>query len=245
MTLATKNGSLIVKDGKVAENCGCCGDWYCCEDPICAMQDIKSISVQMSAVGYFLQRQYRWSCIGFDVAPLANDFYVSAGFDGPSLTGSFALTKQNALLWSKSIAVTGGCSATISVTFNTTDVVSFLEVVVYASGVQSTGVADYKTLSQLPCVTPVGPWAGGWSNAGDVASQTIASVRHVLVSLAGDGGCYSLDAANQSPFPVTFRVAVPYFTSRSCSERSSQGDVSTAVESGSQDVSITGIVFGR
>jgi len=28
MTLATKNGSLIVKDGKVAENCGCCG-WYC------------------------------------------------------------------------------------------------------------------------------------------------------------------------------------------------------------------------
>jgi hypothetical protein len=33
MTLATKNGSLIVKDGKIAENCGCCGDWYCyCED---------------------------------------------------------------------------------------------------------------------------------------------------------------------------------------------------------------------
>ncbi len=29
MTLATKNGSLIVKDGKIAEDCGCCGDWYC------------------------------------------------------------------------------------------------------------------------------------------------------------------------------------------------------------------------
>lgn len=29
MPLATKNGSLIVKDGKVAENCNCCGDWYC------------------------------------------------------------------------------------------------------------------------------------------------------------------------------------------------------------------------
>jgi hypothetical protein len=26
MTLATKNGSLIVKDGQIAENCGCCGD---------------------------------------------------------------------------------------------------------------------------------------------------------------------------------------------------------------------------
>ena len=34
MTLATKNGSLIVKDGQIAEDCGCCGDWYCykCED---------------------------------------------------------------------------------------------------------------------------------------------------------------------------------------------------------------------
>jgi len=25
MTIATKNGSIIVKDGKLAENCGCCG----------------------------------------------------------------------------------------------------------------------------------------------------------------------------------------------------------------------------
>lgn len=29
MTIATKNGSIIVKDGKLAENCGCCGGWYC------------------------------------------------------------------------------------------------------------------------------------------------------------------------------------------------------------------------
>lgn len=29
MTIATKNGALIVKDGKLAENCGCCGDWWC------------------------------------------------------------------------------------------------------------------------------------------------------------------------------------------------------------------------
>jgi hypothetical protein len=28
MTLATKNGAIIVKDGKLAENCNCCG-WYC------------------------------------------------------------------------------------------------------------------------------------------------------------------------------------------------------------------------
>jgi hypothetical protein len=29
MPLATKNNSLIVKDGKLAEGCGCCGGWYC------------------------------------------------------------------------------------------------------------------------------------------------------------------------------------------------------------------------
>jgi hypothetical protein len=33
MTLATKNGSLIVKDGKLAENCDCCGGWYCYGNP--------------------------------------------------------------------------------------------------------------------------------------------------------------------------------------------------------------------
>jgi hypothetical protein len=29
MPLATKDNSLIVKDGKIAENCDCCGEWYC------------------------------------------------------------------------------------------------------------------------------------------------------------------------------------------------------------------------
>lgn len=33
MTLATKNGSLIVKDGKIAENCGCCQPWHCYQCP--------------------------------------------------------------------------------------------------------------------------------------------------------------------------------------------------------------------
>lgn len=33
MPLATKNGSLIVKDGKLAEGCDCCGGWYCDLDP--------------------------------------------------------------------------------------------------------------------------------------------------------------------------------------------------------------------
>jgi hypothetical protein len=27
--IATKNNAIIIKDGKLAENCGCCGEWYC------------------------------------------------------------------------------------------------------------------------------------------------------------------------------------------------------------------------
>lgn len=29
MTIATKNGAVILKDGRLAENCGCCENWYC------------------------------------------------------------------------------------------------------------------------------------------------------------------------------------------------------------------------
>jgi hypothetical protein len=27
--IATKNNAIILKDGKLAENCGCCGGWWC------------------------------------------------------------------------------------------------------------------------------------------------------------------------------------------------------------------------
>lgn len=29
MTIATRNGAIIVRDGKLAEDCACCGGWYC------------------------------------------------------------------------------------------------------------------------------------------------------------------------------------------------------------------------
>jgi len=58
MTIATKSGSLIVKDGKLAENCGCCGGWYCCIDRSCnpavATPDITSQS--RTVVGKVVRR---------------------------------------------------------------------------------------------------------------------------------------------------------------------------------------------
>lgn len=38
MPLATKNNAIIVKDGKLAENCGCCGGWYCYDEKCVSCQ---------------------------------------------------------------------------------------------------------------------------------------------------------------------------------------------------------------
>jgi len=35
MPLATKNNAIIVKDGSIAEGCGCCGGWYCVQCANC------------------------------------------------------------------------------------------------------------------------------------------------------------------------------------------------------------------
>jgi hypothetical protein len=68
MPLATKNNALILKDGKIAENCNCCGDWYCdvsgggacCEDgpvgspPTCSIKaacDCEAIGQSFKGVG--------------------------------------------------------------------------------------------------------------------------------------------------------------------------------------------------
>jgi hypothetical protein len=48
MPIATKNNAIIVKDGKLAENCGCCGGWYCCAG-VLQCPDILRVSVSISA----------------------------------------------------------------------------------------------------------------------------------------------------------------------------------------------------
>jgi hypothetical protein len=48
MPLATKNNAIIVKDGKLAENCNCCGGWYCCPQ-VALCPSRLSVSVAVSA----------------------------------------------------------------------------------------------------------------------------------------------------------------------------------------------------
>ena len=88
MTIATKIGGLIVKDGKLAENCWCCATWNCyqnCATAICepcgytsAMPSTLNASLQLS---------------------IQSDVYVparSTGFGGVPQTTIYKITPANA-----------------------------------------------------------------------------------------------------------------------------------------------------
>lgn len=68
MPLAAKNNALIVKDGKVAENCNCCGGWYCCEDRIgqCRdkLGDVLRVTISTTAVDYSIH-ELKTGCYNF------------------------------------------------------------------------------------------------------------------------------------------------------------------------------------
>jgi len=58
MPLATRNGQLIVKDGKLAENCNCCGEWWCfCETPafgsLCNFTDVTFVGQSLAPSSYY------------------------------------------------------------------------------------------------------------------------------------------------------------------------------------------------
>lgn len=85
MPLATKNGLLIVKDGSIAGNCGCCAkNWYCCPPAACIAVP-SSVSVTIAAEDYYTQ----YTCS--DV--FAESYQSSAIFLGNAMNGTTALTR--------------------------------------------------------------------------------------------------------------------------------------------------------
>jgi hypothetical protein len=109
MPLATKNNAIIVKDGLLAENCGCCGGWYCydgaaagkcfcvCEDPLKALPNVLLFSCVVQS----------W-----------NPPTQLSGWPNPDTGGNISLNRQSILatcdrVWSGSYASTG---KTINVT---------------------------------------------------------------------------------------------------------------------------------
>jgi hypothetical protein len=93
MPLATKNGSIIVKDGKLAESCGCCGGWYCYSPAIyctafrCVLPNTLSLSLSATYSGVFFQTV----AINTAFGPI----YRNVKFSSPSFSASVTLTKES------------------------------------------------------------------------------------------------------------------------------------------------------
>ena len=84
MPLATKNNAIIVKDGLLAESCGCCGGWYCCLSSSCLVADITSVTVSITAETYVRKWRYDWTSGN-------SRLNVTQVFKGGAYSGTFTL----------------------------------------------------------------------------------------------------------------------------------------------------------
>ena len=91
MTIATKSGSLIVKDGKLAESCVCCGKYYCCENKA-QLCRIASVSASVEASNWVYKAK-TFSTRRYNV-PCPSEFFTYA-FNGSDAQGSHALSQIN------------------------------------------------------------------------------------------------------------------------------------------------------
>lgn len=105
MPIATKNGSLIVKDGKLAESCGCCGGWYCCTTSQCVSDSIRSVTASVSASDWSYQLTLTSTCA---------TRYATSYFSGGSAPSSISLAYDRTSCWCGQIA---NINCTISIRY--------------------------------------------------------------------------------------------------------------------------------
>lgn len=130
MPLATKNNAIIVKDGKLAEGCGCCGGWYC------------------------------WSCdCGLSSVSLTITEFQSdnSSLFNPSLNGTYTMSHPSGVdacceMWVASIP--GGVTVTIFQIWND-DVPTLPTISLSGQGISGGGTA----LTGTPCVVRDGAYS--------------------------------------------------------------------------------------
>jgi hypothetical protein len=228
-SIATKGGAVIVKDGKAAEACSCCGgDWVCCADQSCGGSDIKSVEVSITAVDYY----YR--C---DILSRFGDVeaYLSAGVRGSALSGTHTLLPIGAPVGGRQtfklkLPTYEGtqCQPSISVTVTSRDMT-------WSCGYTSIGykantlaaVADrYKTLGQMIC--------DGTNSAG-----------YTWNSRGASGGGYGIYAPCM---PVDASVFVPYSGTFELDYVGAEPAADTrtnVIETGSKSWSVNSMKFNR
>jgi hypothetical protein len=172
MTIATKNGSIIVKDGKLAENCGCCGGWYCCADlpATCGGADFaKSVTVVVTTGADYVKVEQsvnrgidcaqRWSAKAVSITP--SSLYA----------GTFQLSRSGDNQWRYNYPPdAAGCVGSLVLDIiNVSGVVGYsfawrLDLIHHAYVWQKNDLtlpSDTKTLSQMQCSPAATPTVQG------------------------------------------------------------------------------------
>lgn len=103
--IATKNGSIIVKDGSVGTDCGCCGEWYCYDSRCqCPASSITGVSVVATASNHLRHSRH--------ISQDGKTWYHSRLMLGAAVNGTTTLSKSGSY-WqssdSQGLSNAGGC----------------------------------------------------------------------------------------------------------------------------------------
>jgi hypothetical protein len=94
MTIASKSGGLILKDGALATNCGCCGGWYCCPSlyTVSVSYDIPDFETSIPQ-GSCPGSLFSWSLLRVTSSALntiSDQTYKAVGGGSKAACGSYA-----------------------------------------------------------------------------------------------------------------------------------------------------------
>ena len=201
MPLATKNGSLIVKSGSIAENCNCCaGGWYCCRDvgASCeASEFIKSATVTVTTGADYVKEErsvnrgqscaQRWNAKSIAIVPSSH------------YAGTFNLSRFSGTEWKYFYPADGaGCAASISLELrNIAGVAGYSFAwrlgLLYNSYIWQKNAlsmpTETKTLSDMQCSPPARPSLLGcytspveWFNKAQYSTNTNTGSFGLVVS---------------------------------------------------------------
>lgn len=197
MSIATKNGSIIVKDGSIAENCGCCETgWYCCNS-LCRQDMVQSVSVTLTMSDYLV-----WTKERYGQGPLY--LHASIGCLGSAYAGTHTLERHSgaagsggAVTWRKVFpdVPNSSCKANIEFVMYSSYWQLVFSFPILAYGIYAEESAgQYKELGEMECYGLPDPNAG--------TPSTPAPLR--IVSLGGQvGQCGELSGIGATSSFVT------------------------------------------
>jgi hypothetical protein len=241
MPLATKNNAIIIKDGKLAENCDCCGGWYCCVDQRCISSSISAVTAVLVGTDRLRKLQYV-----SETNPSISRWYT-LGVAGSALSGSFSLQKQSDGSWTYLYpARNSGCQDSLRLTVNdaqggisATGSVSLA--LTTTSMIHTSSTEQYKTLTELTC-------SGGRTQ---VPFYGVVPGWNARIAACGSQQFYETDATGfgagnfatyDISLPKTLRVVLPAFSPPDVN--STSGDYDPLVsDDGNGDVTLVSLTI--